>query len=398
MSESRGISIWSAGFVLLSIGNLFMAMAFYQLMPVLPVYIKEELGGDKGEIGLVMALFTVSALIIRPFTGWVLDRYGRKWLFLGSLLVFSLMFSGYMLAGSLVAMAVLRLAHGLAWGVTTTSGSTVVVDILPKEKMGEGVGFYGLSMTLAMALGPLIGLWMTRGAHYEWIFAETAAMSLLFFIMAAFVRYPAYQAPKPAPRLSLSVLFEKTSLHTSLNMLLIMIPYGGVVSFIALYGAEQGIEDAAGPFFIFCAVGIAATRYFAGRIFDRIGPTILLLTGIGLECLSFLALSFVPGPAGFYLSALLLGLGVGIAMPGFQTMVVKLVPRERRGAANSTLFTAIDLGIGIGMISIGQIGKWAGLEFAFLLCVFVCLTGLLYYLAFTDRYYRRKVESGHQVE
>jgi MFS family permease len=383
-------SIWSTGFVLLNIGNLFMAMAFYQLIPTLPLYIKEELGGDKGSIGAIMAAFTVSALIIRPFTGIVLDRYGRKWVFVLSLLVFSLMFSGYMLAGSLLAMVVLRLVHGFAWGVTTTSGSTVVVDILPKSKMGEGIGFYGLSMTLAMALGPLIGIWMTRGAHYEWVFIEATVMSLLFFIMAMFVKYPEYKAPKPLPSFTLSVLFEKTALHSSLNMLIIMLPYGGIISFITIFGKEKGLVDIAGPFFIFCAIGIALTRYFAGKIFDRVGPRKLMITGICLEIASFPILSLLAGEYGFYLAALLLGLGVGIAMPTFQAMVNNMIGRDRRGAANSTLFTAIDLGIGLGMVSIGLVGKWLGLDIAFLICTFVCLAGLIYYLMFTDGYYTRK--------
>ena len=364
-----------------------MAMAFYQLIPVLPVYIKEELGGDKGQVGMIMACFTVSALLIRPFTGWALDRYGRKVIFISSLLAFSLFFSGYGLAGTLASMAVLRFLHGIAWGVTTTSGSTVVVDLLPRSRMGEGIGFYGLSMTLAMALGPLVGIWMTQGADYHWIFLETAGMSLFFFIAAVIVKYPAYTPPKPLPRIKLSTLFERSSLISSLNMLIIMIPYGGVISFIALYGKEQGMEDASGPFFIFCGIGIAATRYFAGRIFDRLGPKKLLITGMGLEMACFPILTLVPAPMGFYIAALLLGLGVGIAMPSFQAMVNNMVTRERRGVANSTLFTAVDIGIGIGMIAIGRVGETWSLYAAFLGCTAVVLLGLIYFVTLTHGNY-----------
>lgn len=385
--------IWSRGFILLCIGNLFMAMAFYQLLPILPVFIKEELGGDKGHIGGILALFTVSALIIRPFTGIMLDRYGRKWIFLLSLLVFSLMFAGYIFAASLLSIALVRLIHGFAWGVTTTSGSTVVVDILPKTKMGEGIGFFGLSMTLAMALGPLIGIWMTRGANYDWIFFETAMMSLVFFILAIVVKYPSYQPPLIKPKLRLSVLFEKTSLPPSFNMLIMMFPYGGIISFIAIYGDERGLYESSATFFILCAIGIALTRYFAGRIFDKQGPQKLMIAAMLFEILSFPALVFIPGEAGFWIAAFLLGLGVGTIMPTIQAMVNAMVPKERRGAANSTLFTAIDLGIGSGMLGMGLLGKWIGLDWGFIICIGVCLIGLLYYLLVVNRSYLKNMNS-----
>jgi MFS family permease len=368
-----------------------MALAFYQLIPTLPVYIQEELGGDKGQIGMLMAVFTVSALIIRPFTGIMLDRYGRKWIFFASVFVFSLLFSGYMLAGSLLAMVVLRFVHGLAWGMTTTSSSTVIVDILPKSRMGEGIGFYGVSMTLAMALGPLVGIWIAGDGNYHLMFIETSGLSLLFFIMALFVKYPKYVPPRPLPRFRMSVLFERTSFPSGLNILIIMIPYGGVISFIALYGAEKGIEAAAGPFFIFCAIGIALTRYFAGKIFDRKGPRMLMILGISLEAASFPMLSLVPGEFGLYSAAVLFGMSFGITMPTMQAMVNNMVDADRRGVANSTLFTAVDLGIGAGMILVGLISKYLGLEITFLLCTFVCLAGLLQYTAFTDRHYFRNL-------
>jgi len=384
--------IWSRGFILLCIGNLFMAMAFYQLMPVLPVYIKEELGGDKGQIGGILALFTISALLIRPFTGIALDRLGRKWIFLLSLLVFSLMFSGYILAGSLLAIALVRLIHGVAWGITTTASSTVVVDILPRAKLGEGIGFYGLSMTLAMALGPLLGIWMTRGAHYEWIFLETSVMSLLFFLMAIAVKYPPYHPPAIKPRYRLSELFEKTSLPASLSMMILMIPYGGIVSFIAIYGSEKGFVESAATFFIMCAVGVALTRYFAGRIFDRSGPKKLMIASVLFETLCFPILVLVPGETGFGLAAFLLGLGVGTVLPTIQALVNTMVPAHRRGAANSTLFTAIDLGIGAGMLGIGWLGQWLGLDLAFLLCTLICVAGGLYYLLVVDKHYHKNLE------
>lgn len=364
-----------------------MAMAFYQLIPTLPVYIKEDLGGDKGHIGTILALFTVSALIIRPFTGMALDRYGRKWIFLIALFCFSLMFTGYILAGTLLAMAVLRLLHGLTWGVVTTSGSTVIVDILPRSRMGEGIGIYGMSMTLAMALGPLIGIWLTRGDNYHLIFLETSVCSMLFLFLALAAKYPKYNPPLQKIKFTWANLFERTSLLPGLNMLILMLPYGGIISFIALYGEEQGMKEEAGPFFILCAIGIALTRFFAGWIFDRHGPRLILIIGIILEMLAFPILALFPGEAGFLTAAFILGLGVGAVMPTFQAMVNEMIPAHRRGVANSTLFTTVDLGIGMGMVSVGMLGNWIGLSNAFLVCTLVCLTGLVLYLGFVHKYY-----------
>jgi MFS family permease len=375
-----GERIWTRSFILLCIGNLFMAMAFYQLLPVLPVYIMQELHGDKSEVGAILAAFTLSALIIRPFTGIALDRLGRKWIFLLSLLAFSFMFSGYIFAASLLTIALIRLFHGFAWGITTTSGSTVVVDIVPRSRMGEGIGFYGLSMTLAMALGPLLGIWVTKGGHYEWIFFETAIMSMLFFLLATMVKYPEYTAPEGKPSYRLADLFEVSSLRASLNMLLLMIPYGGVISFIAIYGEERGLPEVTAGFFIVCAVGIAITRYFAGRIFDRIGPRQLMITAISAEMICFPLLVFTPGITGFYICGFLLGFAVGTAWPTAQSMVNAMVQHYRRGAANSTLFTAVDLGIGTGMFGLGMLGNLIGLNMSFLLCALICFMALLHYV------------------
>jgi MFS family permease len=189
----------------------------------------------------------------------------------------------------------------------------------------------------------------------------------------------------------MAVLFEKTSLRPSLNMLIMMFPYGGIISFIAIYGEERGIYEVAASFFILCGAGIALTRYFAGKIFDRQGPEKLMLAAILVETLSFPALVLIPGEIGFWMAAFLLGLGVGTIMPTIQAMVNAMVPKERRGAANSTLFTAIDLGIGSGMLGMGLLGKWIGLDWGFLFCIAVCLLGLVYYLLVVNRYYHKKV-------
>ena len=363
-----------------------MGIAFYFLIAVLPIYVADEMKADKSLVGLVLSMYTIAALIIRPFSGIAVDSLGRKVIYIWSFLIFSLLFGLYGFIWTVFLMGVLRFAHGLAWGVTSTSGTTLAVDIIPASRRGEGIGYFGFSFTLSMAIGPAIGLWLSSGGNYDRMFITGFLLSITGFLLLLFIKYPKFIPHKDNIGFKWKNLIEKKSLVLSFNVILTQITYGGLVSFIALYGKEIGIDNP-GFFFVVYATGLFIGRTFSGRIFDREGPLKVVSGGLIMLIAGFLVLAFIKDYYGYLGSAIIMGLGNGIAIPAFQAMVNNVVEVHRRGAANSTYFVAFDLGIGVGMALIGLFSEISSMTFAFVICSGICVLALIYFLVFSLRYY-----------
>lgn len=381
--------LWTRDFIFLASGNLFMCIGFYFLIPALPVYVVDVLKADKSEVGYILAAYTLSAMIIRPFTGMALDLWGRKWIYIVSFALFSILLFIYPLMTGFLLLLILRFIHGFAWGITTTANATVVIDAIPAAKRGRGIGYFGASFTVAMAVGPMIALFILSFSDYSAMFATAGIIALVGFVMILFVKFPEFVPPKEKKSFSWSRVIEKSSLLICVPQLLFGMTYGGVVSFITLYGKEMNLL-LAGPFFIIIACGIFISRLFAGHIFDKMGPYWLVISGFGTAIAGFLLLSLMQDPAGFLLSAFLIGLGGGILMPTFQTMVNNIVPGERRGAANATIFTAFDLGIGMGALVLGLLSESIGLAYMYLFCTIILSAGLAFYFLFVHSVYLKK--------
>jgi len=329
-------------------------------------------------------------LLIRPFTGFMIDRHGRKLFYVVALLLFAFLFAGYPFAGVFAVMLFVRFAHGVIWGVATTTGSTLIVDIVPAERRGEGIGLYGLAMTIPMALGPFAGIQLTQNNNFTLMFLCAGAIAFAGFVLTLFIKYPAVPHASKI-RFSFRNLLEKTSLPVTFNLLLVNISYGGLVSFVSLYAIKTGIGYT-GMFFIVFAGGITLARIYMGKIFDRHGPKALAMTGILLLVSGHGILGLVINTGGFMMAAFLLGLGSGIVFPTFQAMVNNLVSPQRRGAANSTLFSGLDLGIGLGMLITGYLAQAIGLPHTYLIYGGLNLIALLYFLFISLTHYHKNLQ------
>lgn len=382
-------SIWTKNFMLLCVGNLLMSMAFYFLIPVLPIFIGKTASAEKSTIGIVLAIYTLAALIIRPFTGNAIDKYGRKKIFIFSFLGFSLLFAFYGFATSIPLMLILRLLHGFTWGILTTTFAALIIDILPTERRGEGLGLFGMGMTLAMSLGPIIGVYIEENWDFKTMFYVAAVLSIIGFVLILLVKYPDFKKVDSGKR-RFSNMFEKTSLPISFNMLIIMLTYGGVISFISIYGKEIGIKNP-GLFFVVYAISLGLVRIFAGKIFDKQGPKTISILGMLSLIIGFPILALVPNLFGFLLAAFTLGCGLGVVFPIFQAMANNIVAPERRGLANSTLFTSIDLGIGGGMVVMGFMADAITISNTFLASTLIAIIGLIVFMRYCLKDYTMKL-------
>jgi len=372
---------------MLTVANLLMAIAFYFMLPVLPIYLVDKLSVSKGEVGTILAFYTIAALMIRPFSGWAIDTFGRKKIYLIAFLLFSTSYVIYPIASGVTAFLAIRYFHGLTWGTLTTTSSTIAVDIIPPSRRGEGIGIFGLSMTIGVAIGPMIAILITDDTRFNSLFASAIVISLLGFILALIIKYPKFRSQNNSKGFSWNGLIEKTALPVSTNMMLVMFTYGGVLSFIALYAKDIGVQSS-GLFFLLLSVGIGLSRVGSGRLIDKQGPSAVSVLGIILLVAGFPILAFIQTPLGFHTAALILGLGYGMIMPTFQTMVNNIAPANRRGAANSTFFTAFDLGIGLGMIGTGILSQWLGFGHTFIISSAMNLAALTLFGLSTIKHYQ----------
>ncbi len=370
--------LWTRNFTFMVLGNLFMAMAFYFLIPVLPIYITDVMKVSKGEVGLVFATYTLAALIIRPLTGVALDTLGRKWIYLISMFFFSMLFGSYIFANTIFLLILVRLAHGFVWGVNTTAGSTIIVDFVPAERRGEGIGFYGLSMGIAMALAPFLAMKITGENNYHALFISAFVFAVVSFILVVFIRFPKFKKHENHSGIKLENFFTMKATPASLNILFIMIPYGAVITFISIFAKENHLPNP-GSFFLIFAIGLTVSRILSGKIFDRKGPKNILTLGLILLTLSFPSLAFFVTKFGFLVSSLIMGAGFGITFPIFQAMINNILKPQERGAGNSTYLTAIDIGIGSGSVLIGLVSQSIGLQNAFYVCGGISLLSLIFF-------------------
>ena len=368
--------------------NFLLYFGFWLLTPVLPFYLSEIFNASNATIGIVLSCYTISSLCIRPFSGYFLDTFARKPLYLLAYFIFTLIFAGYMIAGLLTLFIIFRIVHGISFGMVTVGGNTVVIDIMPSSRRGEGLGYYGLANNLAMSIGPMFGLFLhSGGASYTTIFSYSLGSCILGFIAATLVKTP-YKPPVKREPISLDRFILLKGLPAGFSLLLLSIPYGMTTNYVAMYAKQIGLTTETGFFFTLMAVGMAISRLFSGRFVDKGMITQVISAGLYLVCLCYFGLTACGWLIDwnstfttilFFLISLLLGIGFGTMFPAYNTLFVNLAPNSQRGTATSTYLTSWDVGLGIGMLSGGYIAEIASFRIAYLFGAILTVVSLFYF-------------------
>lgn len=383
--------LFTRNFCYILAANFLLFFAFYLIMPILPFYLVEEFSAGRSMVGFILSCYTIACLCIRPFSGYLLDTFSRKPLYLLAYTVFTVIFGGYVVAGALAVFIGLRIVHGLAFGMVSVAGNTIVIDILPSARRGEGVGYYGLANNLAMSFGPMIGLFMHGTCPYEVIFACSLGSGCLGILMASLVKTPR-KAPVAREPVSLDRFLLVKGIPAGIALLLLSIPYGITTTYVAMYADEIGIgiETSTGLYFTCMAVGLAISRIFSGKQVDKGRITQVISMGMYLAFFCFVALyacepmmeRFPRFTSEFFLAiALLQGVAFGTMFPAFNTLFVNLAPNNQRGTATSTYLTSWDVGIGIGLMLGGYIGeRWGSFSYAYLMGAGLTVLSTVYFL------------------
>jgi len=363
-------------------------MSAFQLLPVAPFHIL-SLGGTGSEAGLFLGFLTYASAASAPFTGAMGDRLGkRKILIVASLVitVFSLL---YAIAPSYQIILALVLIHGVFWSGLLSSSSAYILDIVPKSRRAEGLGYSGFASILAVAVAPWLGLWVFEHGGWTMLCLEMAGLNLVM----AFIAWrlpPDVRREMPPLSLKPKDLVEWRVIIGAFTLFLYSFSYGGITSFVAVYADQVGVTPRA-LFFTVFSLAIIATRPFIGRYADRVGHARVIVPCLGMMVLGIGVLVFASTRLTFGLSAVLFGVGFGSAYPIFVAHLMHHVPDHRRGATFGALIGAFDTGIGTGSISIGWLSEHYGFSQAFAVAGGLALLSIPYFLYMEKRQWTTSV-------
>ena len=390
--------LWNRNYCRVMAANFSLFFAFYVLTPLLPLYLSEHFGATKDMIGLVLSGYTITALLFRPFSGYVVDSFPRRTVLMICFGTFAIFFAGYLAASTLLLFTIVRTMHGGPFGALTVANSTAAIDVLPSSRRTEGIGYYGLSNNLAMAIAPTIGIWIYELTNsFEFLFWLALVVACAGWLVDATVKFPEKEIVRNKSKLSLDRFFLVRGWLIGLNMVAFGFSFGVLSNYLAIYGKEvMGITGGTGTYFLLCSVGLMVSRLQGskalrqGRLTHNAGSGMVIsLVGYTL----FIALSTLDDSLmyiGYYGSALLIGLGNGHMWPALQNMTINVAHNNQRGTANSTILISWDIGMGLGILLGGVIAEFMGYGAAFWSVVLVNTAGVVTFFAATKAFFLRR--------
>ena len=373
--------IWTKPFISLFSTNFSIFIIFYGLVTVLPLYATDVLERSDEEAGLLMTIFLLSAIIMRPFTGKLLDIAGKRKMLWISLILYLICTVLYYFIEPFTILLALRFVQGIWFSIATTASGSLAADNIPPSRRGAGLGYFTMSTNLAVVVGPYIALTIVQYFSYDIFFI---AMSVLLLIGAlSALSIPAEKQPAVPPvktRMTLNDLFEKRSLPIALIGSLIAFSYASILSYLSIYSQQKGVLHLTSSFFAVFAIVMLVTRPFTGRIFDEKGPRYIIIPGLISFMFGLILLAYMDSPFTFLLSGAFIGLGYGAVVPSFQTLAIQSTTHERSGYATATFFTLFDTGIAIGSFVLGIVASKLGYQGLYLLSSGIVVLTLIVFL------------------
>ncbi|MCS5498330.1 MFS transporter [Cnuibacter physcomitrellae] len=378
-SPGDGDRLWSPQFVLLLVSAMFMYLMTFMLTPTLPLF-AEGLGAHAAAVGgLIVAVYTAGSLLPRLLWGRLVDGWGRRRVYVSGVVLMTVLSPLYPVLGLFPALFVLRLVQGAGFSGASTAAATMAADLVPARRRAEGMGYYALANTLGMALGPNLGLSLRTLPGPPWLFLASAAFGLVSLAAIAAVRYESQRrragaipasGPRPSDRGAAPGVrerrgvIERSILPVAVTALFVVAPYGALIAFVAVYGLQRGV-DAIGLYFSVFAAALFVVRIGIGRLADRLGAVRVLVPALVLMIAGLLILGVAGDLTGFLASAVVFGLGFGVALPVLQSAAYTIAPRDRHGAASATFMGAADVAYGLGAIVLGVVAALVGFPIAF---------------------------------
>lgn len=386
--------LWNANYIKVMTTNFLLYFAFYLLTPLLPLYLSETFGATKDTIGIVLSGYTVAALIVRPFCGYVVDSFSRKKVLMLCLSGFAVFFAGYIAAGTILMFAICRTLHGGPFGAVTVANSTCAIDVLPSSRRNEGIGLYGLSNNFAMAIAPSIGIYLHNMVDsYMILFWIAFVVAISAVLIAWTIRLPEKDIIRNKEKLSLDRFFLTRAWLLAINIAMFGFCWGVLSNYLAIYSKEVlSITGGTGTYFALLSMGLFSSRLQGRKALSQGKLTQNAAEGMLISLVGFTLFVAIPHPVAYYLSAILIGLGNGHLYPAFLNMFVHVARHDQRGTANSSILTGWDLGFGIGCLLGGIVAENFGYTATFwMVAAENAVSVILFFLASRQFFERRKI-------
>ena len=384
--------LWNRNYCLAMVGNFMLFFSFYLLTPLLPIYLDKQFGAEKDEMGLVLSGYVVAALLVRPFSGFIVDTFDRKRVLVICFFIFFILFSGYIGAGTILMFAIVRTMHGLPFGAVTVANSTAAIDVLPSSRRNEGIGFYGLSNNLAMAFAPSVGIWIYHASdNFSFLFWIALIIALTGFLTVSQIRLPRRAPVTEKKPLSFDRFFLLPAWLLAVNICFFGLCWGIMSNYVAIYSVEiLHLTDGTGIFFMILSLGLFASRIQGSKALARGKIVENCIMGTILSSIGFTLFAAVNQSWAYYMSAALIGLGNGHMYPAFLNMFIKIARSDQRGTANSSILTSWDIGMGIGIITGGFLLQYFSYSAAFWGAAAMQIAGTVLFLVATRYFFEKR--------
>jgi len=409
--------LWTKHFITLTLASFLLFLNLQMLLASFSMHIKGNLNGGDMQVSLATSAFAITAIIARLMTGNWIKRWSKDIVLTMGLIVAAVSTVLSALPESVAPLLVMRAIYGFGFGVGSTLIPTLVTQIIPPKRMGEGVGYFGLSTSLAMSIGPATGMSIMKASGFTTLATIGAGAVVCMFPMLFIAGVYKLRSNKVNSRTELvegrinkqseETILDKSDsqqvVHTDaqqqekkssmrdimifpiyfpaiLNVLL-SVTYSGILSFIAVYGEQLNLSQV-GLFFLFNALTILMVRPIAGKIFDRKGPNIVLIPAAFFVIISMIVLSYTTSMSILIVSALLYGVGFGSIQPTLQAWMLRSASKEDYGTVNGLFYNATDLGVSLGAIILGIIVTFTSYEMMYRLssiCMIIFVVGVFIY-------------------
>lgn len=385
--------LWNRSFILCVLNNLFVFIYYFAMLAVLPIYIVKDLAGSIEEAGLALTLFLASSIALRPFSGMIIQKLGKKMTFRGSSTLFALFAFSYVFIDSMWTLLLVRFLHGIWFSILTTVAVPVANDFIPDDRKGEGMGYYVMSTNLGVVFGPLIALTVIHFYSFQVLFSLLAILISIGLVFSWLLKVPDQQKVEIKPNVMLGKkkytiqdFLEPKVFAISGVALLTAFAYSSITSFITVYSESQQLLAYTSMFFILFAAAMLLVRPWVGKVYDRKGPSAVIVPSFIFFAIGLVIVTQVSDQWTLWLSAIFIGLGYGSLFPCLQTLTIQTVEKERMGHAISTFFICFDIGLAVGSVVMGfLIAQWSFEVMYFCCAVLVVITLLLYMKYVPDR-------------
>ena len=386
--------LWTKDFIMIAVTNFLIYMVFYLLMVIIASYAVDKFHASTSIAGLVSGIFIIGILVGRLGTGRVIEDMGSRKVLIAGTLFFIITSASYLAAVNIPLLTIIRFLHGFAYGVASTATGTIVAKIIPDARRGEGIGYYSMSQILATALGPFIGIVLSRHVDFEIIFIVTSIIAAIGFAISFVISEPARKAPKQdevkaVKSFHISNFLEYKAIPISIIVLIVGFAYSVVLTFISLYSKQLHLEEAASFFFLVYAITVIVSRPFSGRLLDAKGAKFVVYPCLFIFAIGMLLLSQTSHGITLLLAGSIIGLGYGNFLSCGQAISIIGAPSHRLGLATATYYIFLDVGFGVGPYIFGSLIPFMGYRGLYLaLAIMTLATIILYYFL-----YRRKALS-----